>query len=229
MSYATSLKKNLRECWISSCHSDIHRWDPRIARAAWALVVLLFPLTLGASAQADSTFSVVRSPNGALRRAVVPGWGQWYNRQYFKIPVVYAGLGAITAGIIYANGRYVKYRRSYLFTARVDAMGEPVFPDYATDYAGLLAELDLPAESTLTEAEILSQRRRLEPQFKKNRELFRRNRDLLVIGIGIWYGLTIIDAFVSAHLFEFDISDDLAARFRINADSAGITATFSLK
>ena len=41
---------------------------------------------------------------------------------------------------------------------------------------------------------------------------FRRYRDLSIIGIVAWYGLSIIDAFVDAQLFNFDITPDLSLR-----------------
>jgi hypothetical protein len=41
----------------------------------------------------EKGFSPDHSPRGALwRAAAAPGWGQLYNRQYYKIPFVYAGL-----------------------------------------------------------------------------------------------------------------------------------------
>ena len=43
----------------------------------------------------------------------------------------------------------------------------------------------------------------------KRKDYYRRNRDLLIISVVGFYGLNIIDASVDAHLFNFDISDDL--------------------
>src|SRR5687767_7425533 len=37
-----------------------------------------------------------------FRSAVLPGWGQAYNKKYWKIPIVYAALG-ITAYIFFDN------------------------------------------------------------------------------------------------------------------------------
>jgi len=42
---------------------------------------------------------------------------------------------------------------------------------------------------------------------------YRRNRDLAIIGMAGFYLLNIIDAYVDAHFFDWDISDDLAFNF----------------
>jgi hypothetical protein len=53
-----------------------------------------------------------------------------------------------------------------------------------------------------------------ENQLINAREFYRRNRDLYVIGMGVLYILNIIDAYVDAHLYEFEISDTLTLRFQ---------------
>jgi len=52
-----------------------------------------------------------------------------------------------------------------------------------------------------------------EETLRKEREFWRRNRDLNYIGIGVLYVLQVIDASVDAHLFAYDISDDLTLRY----------------
>ena len=44
------------------------------------------------------------------------------------------------------------------------------------------------------------------------RDYYRRNMELSWIIMALWYGLNIIDATVDAHLFEYDISDDLTLK-----------------
>lgn len=177
-----------------------------------------------ARGQADST-SVNLRPQRAVRRALVPGWGQFYNRQYVKIPVVYIGLAGLAATALHTNGRYLRYRHAYLYTARQGVGGEPVFPEYATDYAALLRDLGLRPESELSAEEIAARRARLEPQFRAQRDNMRRNRDLLYFGIIGWYGLSILDAFVSAHLSDFDVGEDLTVRFGVHPQASGLSAT----
>lgn len=205
-------------------------WTCCYSNRSFALVGLVVAVAVlvpvDASCQTDST---VNHPRQALQRAVLPGWGQWYNRQYVKIPVVYAGFGAFTWAALYTNGKYLTYRRAYLYTARKDANGEPVFPEYATEYAALLSDLGLEPEANLTDDEVVARRMHLEPQFRAFRDNYRRNRDLLYFGIAAWYGLTVIDAFVSAHLTDFDIGEDLAIRVHPYPFVSGMTMSLSLK
>ena len=136
--------------------------------------------------------------------------GQLYNRHYLKLPLVYAGLGAFAGGAILVNRRYLLYRHAYLYTARKNGDGTHVFPEYAAEYSKLLGRLGLAPEENLSSQEVASRRARLEPQIRAQRDNLRRNRDLLYFGVVFWYGLSILDAFVSAHLLDFDVSDDLA-------------------
>ncbi len=147
------------------------------------------------------------SPRGALwRAAAVPGWGQLYNRQYFKLPVAWGGLIGLTGSALYINHRYLLYRHAFHWIHPDVTYDVP--PNYENDYLKLITELGLSPE----EAE--NRRGRLIDLFKQNRDILRRNRDLLYIGIGLFYGLTILDAYVSAHLLDFDVSEDLSLSVR---------------
>ena len=55
----------------------------------------------------DTTFVMEKSPWGAvLRSAVIPGFGQFYNESYWKIPVIW-GVGALfISGWVYNNNLY---------------------------------------------------------------------------------------------------------------------------
>lgn len=215
-----------------------HPEDPSTKpdRHGWILVLLLtiglsLSTALSASAQDDPTTPQTglpdgHSPSSALwRAAVVPGWGQYYNRQYIKIPLVYAGLAGFAAAAISTNDSYTLYGNAYLFTARVNEDGSPVFPEFAGDYAQLIDDLGLTPEVDLTDEEIASRRARLEPQFRAQRDNLRRNRDLLYFGFVFWYGLSMIDAFVSAHLMDFDVGEDLTVTLYPEPRTAGLTAT----
>lgn len=50
----------------------------------------------------------------ALYSAVLPGAGQLYNKQYWKIPVVYAAAGVAVYFIKFNNDKYQTYRKAYI-------------------------------------------------------------------------------------------------------------------
>jgi hypothetical protein len=45
--------------------------------------------------------------------------------------------------------------------------------------------------------------------YQELREFYRDQRDLLAVFIGLAYFLNLVDAFVDAHLFDFDVSEDI--------------------
>ncbi|MCY4158194.1 MAG: DUF5683 domain-containing protein [Bacteroidetes bacterium] len=189
-------------------------------------------ITLQASGQqTDTTItgsSIVKQldPQAALRRAFVPGWGQLYNRDYYKVPIVYVGFAAFIGSAILVNRRYQLYRHAYLFTARANQDGTPVFSEYESDYFELLGDLGLRPESNLMPDEVEARRNRLEPQIRAQRDALRRNRDLLYFGSIAWYGFTVIDAFVSAHLSEFDVNESLTVQMTGGPERLGLTLTW---
>src|SRR5215212_3567630 len=82
-------------------------------------------------------------PAKATRRsAIIPGWGQAYNHEYWKIPLVYGALAIPAATFAYNNKWYKKTRDAYNIvvsgdTARYDEIdpklisketGQPLSP-----------------------------------------------------------------------------------------------------
>lgn len=180
-----------------------------LTRALWkrGVAVLILLIIVGTGAGSTVNFAVAqsdsdnyRSPRGALIRSViVPGWGQLYNGHYYKIPIVYAGLGSLAYIVAGTNSEYKLYRHAFQYKAWEETIGEdepnPV-AEFESDYLRLLAREGLNEISASS----------LEPA----RDRLRRNRDFAILGIGIVYGLATLDAYVSAHLLDFDIGDDLS-------------------
>ena len=132
-----------------------------------------------------------RPAKAAIMSACLPGLGQIYNRKWWKVPIVYAGLG----GIGYFSSRNFSEYRSYLHAY-----------EYKTG--------DLPEGVTLTDYETQLANKYAEGQLQTYKESYRRNFELFTILTVAWYGLNIIDAVVDGHLYTYDISDDLS----INVD-----------
>ena len=112
--------------------------------------------------------------------AILPGLGQVYNKKYWKVPVIYAGLGGFGYMFYINNIQYNYYRAALLYSVNNNGVAMADGALYSTD--------DL---------------QRLKVGFKKY-------RDFAVIGMGIFYLLNLIDANVDAHLKTFDVSDNLS-------------------
>ena len=148
------------------------------------LLLILFcstTITVTAQAKRDSLSELHSPTKASLLSAALPGAGQFYNKKYWKIPVIYAGFTALTYFVVSNNKDYKTYKEAYKFRLDQD--------ESTTDnYVGIYSDEDL---ATL-------------------KNYYRRNRDLSVIGISILYVLNIVDAAVDAHLFYFDVKEDLS-------------------
>lgn len=121
----------------------------------------------------------------ALFSGILPGLGQAYNGQYWKIPIIYAGLGV--AGYIIADNLkdYNAFRQIYAGRVSGDYSVNLKYPEYA-DYSNDV--------------------------IKNARDFSRKNVDITVLITALVYGLQIVDALVYAQLKNFDISPDISFR-----------------
>lgn len=171
------------------------------------LFILTFPVLINTYAQEpaelidDSTFikaeenaelfremSNLDPQRAALLSAVLPGLGQVYNKQYWKVPIVVTGMVVFAHFINYNNKVYNALRNAALID---NATG-------TSPYEGIISSDDA---------------------IIRNRDIFRRNRDfMMVLGAG-FYLLQIVDAHVSAHLDEFLVNKDLALHIEPSIES----------
>jgi hypothetical protein len=147
-------------------------------------------------------------PRKATRRsALIPGWGQAYNKQHWKIPLVYGALG-VTAGFYVYNHTW--YRRTKeAFEIKI-ANDVPSFPKIDPKLK------DISAES-----------------LRYYRNEFRRNRDYSVLYFLAAWGLNVADATVFGHLKDFDVSDDLSFKIKPGyspyANTSGVSLVLAIK
>lgn len=199
-------------------------------------VATLCIATIGSAAAQNDTVSGMdsrwddHSPTGALwRAAAVPGWGQIYNRQYYKLPVVYGGLAGIIYLAVTQHQLYHMYREAYWYAdPRLWTADGPVYPEYERSYNDFLERVGRPPQYEMTDAEAAEQRQRLAGPLRSSRDATRRNRDLLIIGTGVFYTLTVLDAFVSAHILDFDFGEDLTLNLRPSPIGVHASLTLSL-
>lgn len=137
----------------------------------------------------------VHSPKKAtIYSAVFPGLGQIYNRKYWKVPLVYIGLAGLIYSIDWNNDYYVQYRQAYIDISDNDPTSNS------------FKDLDIEGNWDFNDPSQLEQ---FKTRLENAKEQTRRYRDLCIIGTAAFYAINIIDASVDAHLFNFDISDDL--------------------
>jgi len=164
---------------------------------------------------AQDTLSVIKphkkhftaEPLKATMLAVaLPGAGQIYNRKFWKIPIVYAGFGALFYSAGFNSRNYLTYMQAYQdFT---DVIPETdsyriLIPDDPATYDPVLhPDTYDPSSAQYYEEGLL-----------RMVDYYKRYRDLSYIGIAAWYLLSILDANVDASLFDFDVSDNLDISF----------------
>jgi hypothetical protein len=149
-------------------------------------------------------FDPDHSPRGALwRAAVAPGWGQIYNRDYVKVPFVWGSLLGMAGLVYWTSDQYLLYRRAALFRqGQLDVQNnEDVTQNEWAQYESAFNEVAATFGETVDPGRL-----------RDRRDSFRSRRDLSIVGFVAVYALTVLDAYVSAHLLTFDVGDDLAVR-----------------
>jgi len=162
----------------------------------------------------DTVFTPKHSPTrAAILSAVMPGMGQIYNKKYWKLPLVYGGLGVCGYFIVHFNNIYNQYLNAY------------VLYNKNPSNTSVLDGLPLFNKTWDINRQLIF--------YKDNN---RRYRDLNVLIFCGVYVLNIIDATVDAYLFNYDISDDLSLRIQptminnfANISSPGLKLSFTFK
>ncbi len=141
-----------------------------------------------------------------IRSAMVPGWGQYTNRQYWKLPIV-AGAFAVNIFFIAYNDTRYHYYRSYLgMTYATDTNPFPITSVNVLIYKD--------ANNTTRDYN--------QDQLNNIVSNYRRNRDGSYLLLAVTWAANIIDANVTAHLKTFDITDDISLKIQPTFSSPGI-------
>ncbi len=145
----------------------------------------------------DSLAKKKHDPKKAtFRSAVLPGWGQAYNREYWKIPIVAGALAVPAVAFLYNNKWYKETRDAYIYVINGDT----------ASYVKIDKKLINPDTHYPIDAGSL--------QYYRNQ--FRRDRDYSVLFFLFAWGLNVVDATVFGHLKDFDVSDDLSMHVQPN-------------
>jgi hypothetical protein len=129
----------------------------------------------------------------AIRSAIIPGWGQVYNKKYWKVPIVYGALGTC-AGVFFYNLKYykdTKFAYKVKYNMRVNRTDSSLFSSIN------------PLMKPLSEESL-----------RNYRNQYRKDIDYSVLFFILLWGLNIVDATVDAHLKSFDVSPDLSLQIK---------------
>jgi hypothetical protein len=143
--------------------------------------------------------SLTHSPvKATFMSLALPGLGQAYNKKYWKIPLVYAIIGTPLYFALQQKSQYNDFKSAYI--KRLDDDATTIDTKYADVYT--------------------------DDNLKSLIDYHRGNRDLLFVLTGVAYALNVLDAAVDAHLYYFEVSDDLTGVFRPNVKYYDYNNTF---
>ena len=134
----------------------------------------------------------------ALLWALLPGGGQIYNRKYWNLPIVWGAFMTCYYSVTWNHRQYQDYHAAYRDLSSEDPSKNTSWLAFAP--AGAKAEDYKTYQSTLKST------------LKRGNDFYRRYRDLSILASVLVYGLSILDAYVDAELYTFDISPDLSLR-----------------
>lgn len=199
------------------------------------LLTILPMLSLVAQQDTLSSFTRVRKElhldpvKATMLSAVFPGFGQVYNRKYWKIPLVYAGFGGVGYAVFFNSKYYNKYTKAYQdFTDLI-----PETASYADLIIGIEPETYDPVLHP--DSYVPSSASWIRDQLLAKVDYYRKYRDLSYIGVAVWYLISILDANVDASLSEFEVSDNLNLTFApiqvplYNFTGVGVNISMKLK
>lgn len=180
------------------------------------LLMLLFSIQLSSWSQDSNYLKKTDTlphhiPSRATKRsALIPGWGQAYNKQYWKIPLVYGVIAIPVATYIYNDDMYQKTKFAY----------QAKFKEQNGDAS------DVPLiDARLKDLSLGS--------LQSYRNIFRRDRDYSIMWFILAWGINVVDATVSGHLKEFDINDNLSFKiqptYQPQFKQTGLSLQFHLK
>ena len=124
----------------------------------------------------------LRPAKAAFYSAVLPGLGQVYNKRYWKLPLIYGGIGASIYYYDLNNKNFKRYRNAY--KRRLAGFADDEFQDVIFDNDRLIDGMN----------------------FYKQ---YRDQSMLFVIGT---YFFNILDANIDAHLKQYNINQNLCLK-----------------
>jgi len=141
----------------------------------------------------------VHSPRKAtIRSLIIPGWGQIYNKKYWKVPIVYGAIGFPAYLFTFNRKWYNKTKYALSIVANNRYTGPAAADSLAKVDPQLKIFVELKEQGSLV----------------NYRNEFRRDMDYAILFTILMWGLNVVDATVDGHLKGFDVGDELSLKVR---------------
>ena len=127
-----------------------------------------------------------------LYSAVLPGLGQYYNKKYWKIPIVWGAIGTGVGVILWNQKQYNRYREAFVAELNGQQHEFSSIPGVTKEVLG------------------------------RTQDRAKRQRDYAIAVTGLVYILNIVDAVVDAHLYDQKHDPDLAIKPTVVNDNFGL-------
>ena len=176
------------------------------------LIALFIFFSVGSAAQAKDTLvhshSVAAAHNIKLATtlSLLPGAGQIYNKKYWKAPLVWGALGGVTYYYVDLTKDFNNYES--VLQLIIDEPSLQTRTELET-FAPELFDV-LPAPFYQSSVNGVAQ------EAMGYMEALRTQREYALFGLLGVYLLNILDANIDAHLYDFDVSDDLSLHPSLN-------------
>jgi hypothetical protein len=176
------------------------------------LIALFVFFSVGSAAQVKDTLghshSVAAAHNIKLATtlALIPGAGQIYNKKYWKAPLVWGALGGVTYYYVDLTQDFSSYES--VLQLIIDEPSLQTRTELETHSPELFDELPAPFYQSSVNG--------VAQEAMGYMEALRTQREYALFGLLGVYLLNILDANIDAHLYDFDVSDDLSLRPSLN-------------
>lgn len=161
------------------------------------------------SLKENATYDPLAPARAAFYSAVIPGLGQAYNKKYWKIPIIYAGMATGIYFYVQNDNDYDRFRDAY----------KRRLAGYTDDeFFGTGTEPNI-SNDRLIDAQKTAQ----------------KNKDVSIIVTLAFYLVNIIDANVDSHLRQYNVSEDLSLQPNLDLNpinartSYGLSLTYRIK
>ena len=168
------------------------------------IISVCFSNSVNGQSNNDSITLLKHSPKKATLLALIPGAGQIYNKKYWKLPIVYAGFGATGYFAFYARGQYLYYNEAYV--CKVNSLENLLVVEYNPEQNSYICNVN----EKVCKNELAT--KYSEEELKYYRDSFRRDMEFSFILMAAWYVLQLLDATVDAHLYYWNVDDNISMR-----------------